>query len=200
MNIETYSPHFIAVIYGLMVVIRLIYGSLANRKGGKAVRRKEPGWSPILISILMILANGALLLAILWPELLRSTDVPLSAGWRWLGLVLGLGMDALFIWIHQALGQNWAVGVLVKEKHRLVTSGPYRWVRHPMYLAIFGFSVAFFLLSANVLVGLFWAALTIASAWRVGEEERLLTEAFGDEYRKYMARTGRFLPKWLGKS
>jgi protein-S-isoprenylcysteine O-methyltransferase Ste14 len=92
------------------------------------------------------------------------------------------------------------VGVLVKKNHRLVTAGPYGWVRHPMYSALFGFSVAFFLLSANAIVGLLWLAMTIASAWRVGEEERLLAGTFGVAYERYMARTGRFLPKKLGSS
>ena len=195
MHIETLSSYLLVIIYGLMLLIRLLYGLLANRRGGKAILRKEPGWSPILMTSLMILSNGILLLAIAWPETLQATAVPLPEGWRWLGLALGLCMDALFMWVHQALGQNWAVGVMVKENHCLVTAGPYHWVRHPMYTALFGFSVAFFLLSANAIVGALWLAMTTASAWRVGEEERLLTETFGTEYERYMARTGRFLPK-----
>ena len=200
MHIETPSSYLLASVYGLMILIRLVYGWRANRRGGKAVRRKEPGWSPILMTGLMILSNGALLLAIFWPETLQAAAVPLPDGWRWFGWVLGLCMDALFVWIHQALGQNWAVGEMVKENHRLVTSGPYHWVRHPMYSALTGFSVAFFLISANAIVGLLWLAMTIASAWRVGEEEYLLTETFGTEYERYMAQTGRFLPKRWGLS
>ena len=198
MHIETLFSYLLAIVYGLMMVIRLIYGWQANRQGGKAVRRKEPGWSPVLMSILMVLSNSVLLVAIFWPTALRPAAVPVAEGWRWLGLVLGLSMDALFVWIHQTLGQNWAVGVLVKEHHHLVTAGPYRWVRHPMYSALFGFSVAFFLLSANLLVGLLWLALTVASAWRAGREEQILTETFGSAYQQYAAQTGRFLPKGLG--
>jgi len=198
MTIEPYDHLFLAGVYGLMLVIRLIYGWQANRKGGKAVRRREPGWSPVLMGILMVLSNGVLLLDILWPRALKATSIALPEGWRWMGLVICIGMDGLFWWIHQALGQNWAVGVLVKENHSLVTAGPYRWVRHPMYTTLFGFSVGFFLLSANVLVGVFWLAMTLASAWRVGKEESILTQTFGVAYVQYMARTGRFLPKMTG--
>lgn len=195
MNIELDQRLLLAIINGLMMIIRLLYGWQANRMGGKAVRRKEPGWSPILMGIFMVLSNGFLLIAIVWPAVLVWAAVPLPDAWRWLGLVLGLAMDALFWWIHQALGQNWAVGVLVKENHQLITSGPYRWVRHPMYTALFGFAIAFFLLSANLLLGAAWLAMTFASAWRVGQEESILKETFGTAYQRYAAQTGRFLPK-----
>jgi protein-S-isoprenylcysteine O-methyltransferase Ste14 len=198
MDIEQYYRYYLAGVYGLMLIIRLIYGSQANRQGGKPVSRREPGWSPILMGLLMVLSNGVLLLAIFWPEALHAAAIPASEGWRWLGLVLGLCMDALFFWIHHMLGRNWAVGVLVKEHRHLVMAGPYRWVRHPMYSALFGFSVAFFLLSANLLVGLLWLAMTVASAWRVAREEQILTETFGLAYQQYAAQTGRFLPKRWG--
>lgn len=198
MNTEVLSSYLLAIVYGLMMVIRLIYGWQANLQGGKTVCRKEPGWSPVLMSVLMVLSNGVLLLAIFWPVALLASAIPISEGWRWLGFVLGLCMDALFVWIHHMLGQNWAVGVLVKEHHRLVTAGPYRWVRHPMYSVLFGLSFAFFLLSANLLVGLLWLAMTVASAWRVGQEEQILTETFGMAYLQYAAQTGRFLPKGWG--
>lgn len=195
MNIELDQRLILAIIYELMMIIRLLYGWQANRMGGKAVRRKEPGWSPILMGIFMVLSNGFLLIAIVWPAVLVWAAVPLPDAWRWLGLVLGLAMDALFWWIHQALGQNWAVGVQVKENHQLITSGPYRWVRHPMYTALFGFAIAFFLLTANLLLGAVWLAMTFASAWRVGQEESILKETFGTAYQRYAAQTGRFLPK-----
>ena len=198
MYTEVLSSYLMTIVYGLMILIRLVYGWQANRQVGKAVRRKEPGWSLVLMSVLMVLSNGVLLLAIFWPEALHAAAIPESEGWRWLGLVLGLCMDALFVWIHHMLGRNWAVGVLVKEHHRLVTTGPYRRVRHPMYSALFGFSVAFFLLSANLLVGLLWLAMTVASAWRVGQEEQILTETFGAAYQQYAAQTGRFFPKGWG--
>lgn len=198
MNIEQDNRLFLAGVYGLMLSIRLVYGWQANRQGGKAVSRREPGWSPILMGILMVLSNGVLLLAVLWPSAVSWASIPLPNIWRWLGLALGLAMDGLFWWIHQALGHNWAIGVLVKEKHQLVTSGPYRWVRHPMYTALFGFAAAFFLLSANGLVGAAWMAMTVASAWRVGKEESILKETFGSSYQQYARRTGRFLPKVSG--
>lgn len=141
----------------------------------------------------MVLSNSVLLVDIFWPRVMESASITLPEGWRWLGLAICIGMDGLFWWIHQALGKNWAVGVLVKENHYLVSRGPNRWVCHPMDTALFGFCIGFFLLSANLLVGLTW--FTMASAWQVGQEEHILTATFGTAYEQYAVRTGWFLPK-----
>jgi protein-S-isoprenylcysteine O-methyltransferase Ste14 len=100
----------------------------------------------------------------------------------------------LFIWTHHALGKNWSVDLVIKEEHTLITSGPYRWVRHPMYTSFFVQSLAFFLLSANWVIGLAGLATSVLGASRVDKEEALMIEEFGDQYRAYMQRTGRFLP------
>jgi protein-S-isoprenylcysteine O-methyltransferase Ste14 len=163
-------------------MIRLVYGGQANHQGGNVVHRREPGWSPILMGVLMVLSNSVLLVEIIWPQIVNLFSIPLTAGWRWLGLGICVAMDLLFWRVHQTLGKNWAVGVLVKENHHLITDGPYRWVRHPMYTTLFCFIIGFLFLSANLLVGLLWLALTIASAWRFDQEERILTDTFGSEY------------------
>jgi protein-S-isoprenylcysteine O-methyltransferase Ste14 len=77
-----------------------------------------------------------------------------------------------------------------------VTHGPYRWVRHPLYSL--GFVLA---ICITLLTGLWWMAVTMALPlaillWRTPTEEARLIETFGDDYRQYMKRTGRFLPRW----
>jgi len=84
----------------------------------------------------------------------------------------------------------------VREGNTLVTSGPYRLVRHPMYSAALVIAVGLSLLSANWLV----AAGTLLGpvvvfAGRLRDEELMMIDAFGDEYRAYIQRTGRFMPK-----
>jgi protein-S-isoprenylcysteine O-methyltransferase Ste14 len=77
-----------------------------------------------------------------------------------------------------------------------MTEGPYRWMRHPMYTALFLLGVGFLLLTSNWAVGVpLIIALPILVAVRVGNEEALMIEQFGDEYRAYMQQTGRFLPR-----
>ena len=108
---------------------------------------------------------------------------------------LGIGTLPLFVWTHEALGKNWSADLVIKEEHALVTGGPYRWVRHPMYTAFFGSSLAYFLLSANWVIGLTGLGTSVLLAARVDKEEALMIEEFGDDYRAYMRRTGRFLPR-----
>ncbi len=93
------------------------------------------------------------------------------------------------------LGTNLADTVVTKARHTLITSGPYRWGRHPFYV-VFALAVA-----ANSLVTANWfLALTCVISValiviRRRQEEEELIEWFGDEYRGYLARTGRFFPR-----
>ena len=85
--------------------------------------------------------------------------------------------------------------VELREGHELITNGLYARIRHPMYAAIFLFSIAQGLLLANWLAG--WGALVaFASLYfaRVQSEEKLMLDTFGDEYRDYIRRTGRLFP------
>jgi protein-S-isoprenylcysteine O-methyltransferase Ste14 len=122
-------------------------------------------------------------------------------GWiGWAGDVLLAAAVGLFVWSHAALGAGWTVSVDVAEGQRLVTSGPYRFVRHPMYSSLIVMAVALGLATANLLVALpFGIAILAMYLDRVDAEERLMTQEFGDEYRDYMARTGRVLPRLSGR-
>ena len=120
----------------------------------------------------------------------------LSSVWQWLGLALiWLGV-VLRTWAIISLGRAFTAMVEVNPAQSLITSGPYRSIRHPAYtggmLTLAGFGLA-----AGTWLGAA-AALAIALAsysYRVKVEERVLLEAFGEEYRAYMRKSGRFLPR-----
>jgi protein-S-isoprenylcysteine O-methyltransferase Ste14 len=101
----------------------------------------------------------------------------------------------LIYWVFSSLGNNVTPTVVTRHAHTLVTHGPYRWVRHPLYsvgtLAFVGFS----LLSANwfTLAALIFGMPVILR--RTPLEEARLIERFGEDYTRYMQTTGRFLPK-----
>ena len=79
----------------------------------------------------------------------------------------------------------------------LVKEGPYAKMRHPIYLAFLLMQVSVLLLTSNWLIGLSGLAIIVAVILiRVPEEEKLLIEQFGDEYREYMKNTGAFLPEF----
>lgn len=109
------------------------------------------------------------------------------------GVVVCASGMALLVWARETLGENWSQTVAAKEGHELVTSGPYRFVRHPMYAGGFIACIA----SAIVAGGPFvFAALTVGSIfiWRVGAEDKLMTQQFPDEYPVYMKRTNALIP------
>jgi protein-S-isoprenylcysteine O-methyltransferase Ste14 len=113
----------------------------------------------------------------------------------WIGtLVLAAGM-ALLYRTHRDLGRAWSITLEIRDQHTLVTRGIYERLRHPMYAAFWLWAIAQALLLPNWIAGLSglvgFGTLFFA---RVGHEERMMLEAFGDEYRAYMARTYRLIP------
>jgi len=109
--------------------------------------------------------------------------------------LLGVMALLLFLWIHRYLGSNLSVSLRIKDSQTLITDGPYRWIRHPMYTAFYLLHLATFLLTANWFIGVSWTVgLTIIIALRVRREEAMMINRFGDQYRLYMQQTGRFFP------
>jgi protein-S-isoprenylcysteine O-methyltransferase Ste14 len=109
------------------------------------------------------------------------------------GLVLCAAGMLLLVWGRQYLGRNWSQVVTVKKGHELVTSGPYRYVRHPMYagalLACIGSAIAAggpWILFLVVMGSLFF--------WRVGAEDKLMEQLFPSEYPNYKKRTKALIP------
>lgn len=123
--------------------------------------------------------------------------VELPPWMRWGGVALTPPVIAFFWWIHLVLGANYRGPVGLYERHELVTHGPYRWMRHPTYAAIPMVIVILFLLSANWVIGAGgFVLVNVVNLVRIPVEEAQLTERFGDEYRRYQERAGRFLPRF----
>lgn len=114
---------------------------------------------------------------------------------RILGLALTLSGYYIFLWSVIVRGK-YAVSWEMPENQKLVTCGPYRYMRHPSYLGyflmffglLFLWSNLFTLIPLSAIPGYYSVAL---------EEEKLLIYRFGTEYLEYQRRTGRFLPKLL---
>jgi len=125
----------------------------------------------------------------------RFANYAFNPLWGWIGVVLMLAALALFYETHRQLGRNWSVTLDTRKKHTLVDTGLYAHVRHPMYSAFWLLALAQAALLANWIAGLSgivgWGILFFL---RVGREEKLLIETFGDDYRQYMRRTKRVVP------
>ncbi len=76
-------------------------------------------------------------LYVIAPRRIMWAAVPMPPWSRWVGAALGIVTLPLLLWTHHALGKNWSGALEIKGQQTLITSGPYRWVRHPMYTTFF---------------------------------------------------------------
>lgn len=116
--------------------------------------------------------------------------LPLTAGG--LCYALGLWLLSRVAW---KIGKFWSPTLQLKENHQLVTKGIYRRIRHPMYLSLLIFSTGNTLALPNYIAGpAMLVAMLVVIAFRVGLEERMLLEEFGEEYEAYRKRSHRLIP------
>ena len=159
-------------------------------KAGKYHRKRE----------LWLLGISSLGLGIV-PGVYLFTNAPGFANYEfrswqgWVGAALFAGALWLFYRSHKDLGRNWSVTLELRKEHTLVTSGVYRRVRHPMYSAFWLWALAQAFLLPNWVAG---AAGLVGFGTlfflRIGREEQLMREKFGNEYRDYAAHTARIVP------
>lgn len=114
-------------------------------------------------------------------------------------VILGAILFCIAMWVfrrtHKALGRNWSITLQIREKHELISHGPYAFVRHPMYTSFLLMALGQAFLLANWVVGLAGViGFAVLFFLRVDKEERMMLEIFGPEYRAYMDRTKRIIP------
>ncbi|MDY9928013.1 protein-S-isoprenylcysteine O-methyltransferase [Methanosarcina sp.] len=182
----------LAVLLLMSTDIRLYYQR--NRKGFETAVIKHERREKYLIALF-----GLGLIPIIFYLLtsrLKPFSFSLPARVRWLGAGLIFAGNLLFIWSHRALGRNWSPLLEIRRGHTLITEGPYRFIRHPMYAAIFLIGIGVSLLSANWIVALsYMLPMTNMYLFRISDEEKMMAEQFGNEYKEYMRNTGRLIPK-----
>ena len=112
-----------------------------------------------------------------------------------IGLVLAAGGVVLTFGAQLAMGDEWRIGVDPEERTRLVTSGPFKVVRNPIYSAMIPTVLGLVLMVPNVLAVAVFAALVVALEMQVRlVEEPHLQRTHGEEYANYAAHVGRFVP------
>ncbi len=160
------------------------------------LNRLQEGWLILLSLRLLALAFLAGLAAFLVaPRSMAWASIHLPNSWRWLGVVFGAAAGGLMIWTFRTLGHNLTDTVVTRRDATLVTHGPYRWVRHPFYLAFALAVIANTLITANAYLAITGTAAFLVIVARTSIEEQKLIERFGRDYQDYMRRTGRFLPR-----
>jgi protein-S-isoprenylcysteine O-methyltransferase Ste14 len=175
----------------VMIAIRAPHGRESRRV--KVIKsHKTP-----LESIILILAWTGFFIPLIWisSSAFSFAEYPLRIG----PLISGIVCFVIGLWLfyrsHADLGANWSITLEVRDRHRLITQGIYRRVRHPMYSALLLYGVAHALVIPNWVAGPSnLVAFAVLFALRVRAEERMMLEQFGEEYTAYMARTKRLVP------
>ena len=158
---------------------------VSNNRGPRETFVLAPAWL------------GSMILPLFWffSPLLAIADYPLNPVAFSIGILTAVSGLWLFRQSHIDLGKNWSISLDIREGHQLVTSGLYRHVRHPMYTAIFLYAAGQALVVPNWIAGpANLIAFFVLFCVRVRSEERMMANKFGDEYRKYTAKTKRLIP------
>jgi protein-S-isoprenylcysteine O-methyltransferase Ste14 len=197
MDSETvYRLAFLALLMAL-AAMRAYFMVKVRRSGGRitpdeqAVKR-EGGGGVLITRVVLFFALIAFLVGISSERTGRGAFLARLAALDWLHWDYLRG----FWWTQIHLDTQWSAQLQLKENHHLVTSGPYAYIRHPLYVSMFGWCIALPLLTANWIFLVICALTCAALLWRVPKEEQMMLEAFGDEYKAYMEHTGRFAPKF----
>jgi len=149
----------------------------------------------ISLRLLGVAGMGGVMTFVINPRWMAWSSVGLPAWLRWVGAGLGVLATLLLAWTFRNLGKNLTDTVVTRREHTLVTTGPYRWVRHPFYVTFILALLANSLVVANWFVFATGILAFLLLVVRTRTEEAKLIERFGDDYRRYMARTGRFFPR-----
>jgi protein-S-isoprenylcysteine O-methyltransferase Ste14 len=175
-----------------------IYHRLRSRTDERLDRRQE-GWLILVgLRLLALAAMVGLIAFLIDPDLMAWASFHLPSWVRWTGAGLGALAGMLLIWTFRSLGHNLTDTVVTRRDATLITHGPYRWVRHPFYLAFALAVAANALITANAFLAIVGTAAFLVIVARTSIEEQKLIERFGDDYLDYMRHTGRFLPRIWG--
>lgn len=145
---------------------------------------------PLLYPVVVIVAPGwAYEGRLNWSSGIDPIVQAIGIGLWAVGLAVG-------VWAGRAMGGYGAVGGVTVD-HQLVSDGPYRYVRHPIYAALIAVAVGTTLAFRSLLLLGVTAVSIAAHLWWATAEEKLLgsPQGLGDDYRTYASRTGRFLPR-----
>ncbi|UCG00798.1 MAG: isoprenylcysteine carboxylmethyltransferase family protein [Candidatus Heimdallarchaeota archaeon] len=131
------------------------------------------------------------------PLFLDWSSLPFPLWIRWIGVILAvLGICVEFS-TQLYLGQNYLTLLHIREEQSLITTGPYRYVRHPMYTALITVGIGLSLLFASWYFGLPFGVTIMVIIFRIKREEEAMNEKFGEEYIQYIQRTKRFIPFFI---
>ena len=190
-------------IFKLVYFIELVVITMARRAALRRTRRLSAAvkHNSFLDRLLLYLSSFANLMPLVYvfTSRLDFANYNLPAWIGWLGALIFAGSGALIWKTHKDLGRNWTPSLDFRDGYYLVTDGIFQYLRHPMYTAHLLWGLAQMLMLHNWIAGFAYLVVIIPRTLvRIRNEERIMLEKFGDEYRLYMEKSGGLFPK-LGR-
>ena len=188
-------------IFEIIFLVGLVIGSVIRKvytyrcRGNKTTDKRKSVLDIILIGISGVGLTAPLFY--LFTPWLDFADYELPGWLGWIGTTI-FAAALLLLWrSHADLGRNWSAILKIRQEHTLVMNGVYRYMRHPMYVAHLFWAIAQGLLLQNWLAGWILLATFIPMYLvRAPKEEKMMLDNFGEEYRNYINRTGRIIPRF----
>jgi len=187
----------VGIVLSLTIAVRLI----AHHEAGGMFRDQSDGvnregrWVALLARLVFLIGGlGGVVVWFVAPGALPG-GLALPGWTGWLGLIAAETGLVLLMWVHLCLGVHFSGTLHLREDHRLVTSGPYARIRHPMYTAFLLLLGGLGVMTTNLfLLVLLLGSQVWVLGWRLPQEERMLAEQFGPQWERYRQQTGAVLP------
>lgn len=190
-----------AVILFTGVGISVYFRRKADKETGERLSRSADGNAMMtMIRVFGLILWLSPVVYLINPSWMAWSKIGLPDWVRWLGVGIGVLCVPGIYWLFSSIGTGITPVSATRKEHKLSTRGPYRWVRHPLYTIGSSFYISLGLMADNWFITFMGVLAFITMAIRTPKEEANLIEKFGDEYRQYMKRTGRFFPKFGGNA
>lgn len=188
----------IVYFIGFMIILIIRkYFTAKHRKMNLSEDKKS------LSDIIFLALNGVgmiIPLVYVFSSVLDFADYPLPGWLLYPGAVLFLGASWLLWQSHYHLEKNWTQTLGIQKEHQLVTTGIYKYIRHPMYAAHILWALAQILMLPNFIAGFSFMVVIIPHYLsRYKNEEQMMIQRFGDQYKEYMTQSGRIFPRIFKK-
>lgn len=167
------------IVFSVLVAIFVPNQGRGSGKGVKEVKSQK--YSLLLLQIIPVL----ILLSSGFFDSESYFSISSNNYTRLAGLIIAFLGFLLMNWSVIVLGSQFSVEVTIQEGHKLITDGPYKYFRHPRYIGILGFFGGIPLIYNTWVPYFAWLILLVVLLWRIKDEEKMMEEEFGEEWRKY---------------
>jgi protein-S-isoprenylcysteine O-methyltransferase Ste14 len=198
MQAETFFRIILPTLIIAFAAHRGYYVKTKNKPDDATLKKRNEGIISKIASLLGLLGFVSMIGYVINPAWLAWASLSFPVWVRGVGIAVAVLGFTLLQWAQVTLANSWSDTPRMMKEQTLITNGPYRFIRHPIYTAFILILSSTLFISSNWLIGLCWAGMTILEVVsRINFEESLMIEYFGEQYQEYMKQTGKLFPKLI---